>query len=84
MAAALVLLGSLIAGVGTIWILIQAFRESILWGLGCLIVPLVELVFVIMFWSKAKKPFLLVIAGAVVMVVGMMMGGMTVPDNVTP
>jgi len=34
---------------------IVAFKESILWGLGCLIVPFVSLVFLIVFWNDAKN-----------------------------
>lgn len=49
--------------IGGIWMLIQAFSESILWGLGCLIVPFVSLAFLIVHWRKAKDPFFLQLMG---------------------
>lgn len=56
--------------VGSIWLLVTAFQESILWGLGTLLVPFVGLIFVIMHWDAAKKPFLIWAAGFVPYVIG--------------
>ena len=42
----------------SVWFLVIAFRESFLWGVLCLFVPLANLVFLVMFWKKAKNPFL--------------------------
>jgi hypothetical protein len=83
MAAALALLGIVIIGIGAIWMLIVAFQESVLWGLGCLIVPFVSLVFLVMFWSRAKNPFFVQLAGVVIMAIGMAMGGVPVPEGAT-
>lgn len=55
---------------GLIVILINAFKESILWGLASLFIPLVALVFVFMHWADNKKPFLIYIAGAVLLGIG--------------
>ena len=41
-----------------IQILILAFKESPIWGLGFIFVPFVSLIFVIMHWDKTKSPFL--------------------------
>ena len=56
--------------IGGIWVLIEAFKESILWGLGCIFIPLVSLIFVIMHWDKAGKPFLIQLVGIVLFAVG--------------
>ena len=39
-------------------ILIIAFHKSFLWGLACLILPFVDLLFVILHWDETKSPFL--------------------------
>lgn len=49
------LLISLIYGIK---LLILAFKESVLWGLGSIFIPFVGLIFVIMHWEQAKGPFL--------------------------
>ena len=48
--------------IGGIWLLLTAFQESVLWGLGCILVPLVSLFFLVNHWDKAGKPFLLQLA----------------------
>ncbi len=71
----LMVVGIIGALIGGIWFLVVAFQESVLWGLGCLFVPFVSLIFLIMHWDKAGKPFLIQLAGIVPMVVGMIMMG---------
>jgi hypothetical protein len=53
----------IVAFVGFIMVVVAAFRESPMWGLGVLFVPLVILIYAIMFWEDAKKGFLLYIGG---------------------
>ena len=48
----------LVALVFGIMLLVQAFKVHVLWGLGSLFVPFVGLIFAIMHWPQAKKPFL--------------------------
>ena len=74
----LMAVGGIAALVGGIWFLIVAFQENILWGLGCLFIPFVALVFLIMHWDKAGKPFLIELAGAVAAIVGSIMMGPSV------
>jgi hypothetical protein len=69
-AAVLMGLGGLVVLVGAIMMLVAAFKESLMWGLGCLILPFVSLVFLVMHWQVAKKPFLIQLAGLAVMAVG--------------
>jgi len=59
-------LGLLFLGLGVticivcgIFLMILAFKESILWGVGYLFIPLVALLFVVVHWDKAKEPFLI-------------------------
>ena len=53
--------------IGGIGLLIAAFRESILWGLGCLFLSPVSLIFLILHWRDAKNPFFLQLAGLAVL-----------------
>ena len=71
----LVLVGGLAAIVGGIWILVLAFQESLIWGLGCFFVPFVSLIFVIMNWDISKNAFFLNLGGGVLAVLGMVIGG---------
>ncbi|MBI2919832.1 MAG: hypothetical protein HYY18_01970 [Planctomycetes bacterium] len=64
------IIGLVIMLVGGIWLLIEAFKESVLWGLGCLFIPIVSLIFVILHWDKAGKPFLIQVVGAVLFAIG--------------
>lgn len=72
---ALVVVGAIVAVVGSIWFLVVACSESILWGLGCFFVPFVSLIFLVMHWNKAAKPFLLNLGGIVLIVLGSILGG---------
>jgi hypothetical protein len=55
---------------GAIGLLIATFRESVLWGLGCLLLPVVGIVFIIVHWTEAKNPFLLKLVGVVLVMIG--------------
>jgi FtsH-binding integral membrane protein len=52
-------IGAVIALVYGIILLVKAFQTSVWWGLGYIFVPLVSLIFVIVHWQVAKKPFLM-------------------------
>jgi hypothetical protein len=62
-------LGDLLVLIGTIWMLFVAFQESILWGIGCLLIPLVVIVFTIQYWNEAKKPFQVWLAGWILAII---------------
>jgi len=55
--------------IGWIWFLVAAFRESIWWGLACLFIPIVQLIFLIVHWREARKPFFLQLLGLVIIIV---------------
>lgn len=75
MGTLLVVLGGIVMLVGGIWLLVEAFKESILWGLGSLFIPFVSLVFVIMHWDVSKTPFLIWIGGLVLTIAGAVISG---------
>jgi hypothetical protein len=64
------MLGMVILLIGNVWIAVKAFQKGILWGLGCLIVPFVSLIFVIMHWAETKIPFIVSLAGIVLIILG--------------
>lgn len=57
--------GVLFSIIGGIWILVLAFRTSVLWGLGSFFVPFVGLIFVIKHWHEAKAAFLISLVGSI-------------------
>ncbi|PKH02440.1 hypothetical protein CXF72_11575 [Psychromonas sp. MB-3u-54] len=63
-------IGVLILIVGGILFLIEAFKESIIWGIACLLITPVVLAFTVMHWGVAKKPFFIQLAGIGVMLIG--------------
>ena len=55
---------------GGIFFLIEAFKTSLLWGLGCLFFTPVSLFYLFCHWGNAKKPFLIQIVGFVILFAG--------------
>ncbi len=49
--------------VGGVCFLVAAFRESILWGLGVLFLPVVPLIFLVLHWQRAKGSFFIQLYG---------------------
>ena len=60
---------------GSVWMLVRVFSESILWGLGCLFLPLVSLFFLIVHWRQAKDPFFLHLLGIGLIFGAVLLGG---------
>ena len=65
----LVVIGLIIHLIGLIWLLVEALHESILWLLGCLLVPFVWLIFAVTHWREAAKPFGVALLGYVIIFV---------------
>jgi len=57
----------IVGGIGT---LIAAFKTSIWWGLGCLLVAPASLLFLVMNWGVAKNPFFLQLVGVAIIFLG--------------
>ena len=54
--------------VGSMMLLMDAFGEGMLWGLGCLLAPLpVALLFVMTHWHQSKTSFYVLTGGAILM-----------------
>lgn len=68
--------GSIAAAVGGIWLIVLAFRKSVAWGLLCLFISPVAIVFAIQNWAIAKRPFLIEIGGVVILIIGSVLMGM--------
>ena len=63
--------------IGGIGFLIAAFKNSILWGLGCLLLYPVSIIFLILNWNDAKNPFFLQLFCAGIMLLGTMFSAPT-------
>ena len=59
-------LGFAVILIGAIGFLIAAFKNSILWGLGCLLFSPISIVFLILYWQDAKNPFFLQLIGILI------------------
>lgn len=62
--------GAIVSIIGAVVYLITAFNVNILWGLGCFFVPGVSLLFLILNWEVAKRPFILSVIGSALMFAG--------------
>ena len=58
--------------IGWLGLLVAAFRESIWWGLACLFIPIVQLIFLIIHWREARKPFFLQLLALVLFIVAIL------------
>jgi hypothetical protein len=56
-------LGYALCSLGGLWIVVLAWQKGILWGLGCLLLPFLQLFYVALNWKQAKSAFFLVLAG---------------------
>lgn len=68
---------------GGVWLLLLAFQESVLWGLACLFVPCVQLVFVVKFWHRAKRAFLFTLGTGGAMLAILLMWGLRARSDVS-
>ena len=63
------IIGSITLAVGAVWLLIEAFRISFLWGIACIFIPLVSFIFAISYWDRAKKPFIVYLTGLTILII---------------
>jgi hypothetical protein len=66
----LVVLGILLYAAGLIDLLVTAFRQNWLWGLGVLVCPPLAVVFALMHWKKAAWPCVAIFAESALFVAG--------------
>lgn len=65
LAMTLMLIGLATFITGGIWFLVVCFKQSVWWGVGCLFLPFFEIIFLIIHWKVAKKPFCFQLIGMV-------------------
>ena len=68
--AALSILGAVLIFAGYVWFLIEAFKESVIWGLLCFFFPIAVIIFFFIHLDKAWKPVGLQFVGVALMLVG--------------
>ncbi len=66
-----IVIGCLAAGIGGIMTIVAAFRQSVLWGLAVLFLPLANFVFTVMHWAEAKKGLFVSLAGCGLVALGL-------------
>ena len=59
--------------VGGFWFLIATFRVGILWGLSCLLLPFMPLIFLFVHWKSASRPFIIQLLGIALIFSGTML-----------
>lgn len=71
----LILIGMGILALGGLMFLVAAFREGFLWGVGCILLPVIgQLLFIVCRWDTAKGPFLFQLCSLPFWLVGVMLG----------
>ncbi len=71
MANALLLIGSILAIAGTIWLLVVAFRDSLAMGLGTLLIPFFAIYTLVRYWPESKYPMALNLGGILAIILGL-------------
>ena len=67
-----VMMVSWLSGLAANFVLMaQAFKESVLWGLAYLFVPLASLFFIVKHWDKAQYPFFWTVGAALTAMLGL-------------
>ena len=75
----LVMVSSLANLIGSIWILVIAFQDSVLQGVLCLFVPCYMLYYIISNWEETKAPTGIIVVSIVASVVGNAMAASVIP-----
>ncbi|MEM8600957.1 MAG: hypothetical protein AAGF99_13645 [Bacteroidota bacterium] len=66
--------GLLLIVAGSLYILVRAFAASLPWGIACLLVGPVMIVFTMLHWDDAKAGALAMVAGMALLFVGGSLG----------
>lgn len=69
----IILLGWITILVGAILFLVAAFKVSLVWGILCLLLSPASLIFLIIHWKKAWKPWCIQLIGIAVLALGVAM-----------
>jgi hypothetical protein len=68
MSGVLLWTGYILSFLGSLWIIVLAWQKGVLWGVGCLVFPLIQLIYVVMNWKETKQAFFLQLAGIAAMI----------------
>jgi hypothetical protein len=71
--------GMLLMLLGALFFVLSAFRESILWGLGVIFLPFVALIYLVLDWGNAKRPFFLWLYGVGFVLAGVFLLSAPIP-----
>jgi hypothetical protein len=58
---------------GGLWIVVLAWQKGILWGLGCLFLPVIQLIYVALNWKESKNAFFLQLSGIALLILSMLL-----------
>lgn len=75
LAVGLMLISLLVVVVGSVMILVAAFRQSVLWGLAYLLIPFAGLVFIVKYWDESKQGAKILGVGIVLLILGALLAG---------
>lgn len=74
---AICIVGVLTLSAGGLWLLVLAFAESILWGIGCMLLwPAVIIAFTVVHWPRTRLPAIIHFSGLVLALAGGVAWGM--------
>jgi hypothetical protein len=68
MVQTLLWVGFILCFFGGLWIIVLAWQKGVIWGLGCLLFPLLQFVYVAFNWRQAKSAFFLLLTGLAALV----------------
>ena len=63
-------LGVVLSVVGWLWLVVNAFRTSTMWGIGSLLISPISLIFGLLNFAENKIPLLLSVVGIVLYFMG--------------
>ncbi len=70
LAVTIIVAGYVLMTLGGLWVVVEVWQISVPWGVGSLLFPPVELVFVALHWMKSRSGFLLQVFGFLIYIVG--------------
>ncbi|MBI9015831.1 MAG: hypothetical protein JEZ07_01085 [Phycisphaerae bacterium] len=70
MGLAIAIIGIIMMASGGIWFLITVFDDSVGWGIGCILLPIVALIYFFMNIRETWRPIVLKMAGVIVWGIG--------------
>ena len=67
-------IGFIVFSVGYLWIVVNAFKKDVLWGLSCLFIAFVTMIFLLLHWDDCRRAFCVCTAGLIICLVGFIVG----------